>query len=127
MIVVDEEEKDGVKSSSNNTKKPKSPLVFNFEEDFGKKSFNQELMDDKLQEKYNLTHLPLYNHLIQYRSDEAKRHKIAPYRIFNNQTLEEIVKVKPINDIMLKNIHGIGDAKIREYGRDIIKMVISYK
>jgi bloom syndrome protein len=127
MIVVDEEEKDGVKPSTNNTKKPKSPLVFNFEEDFGKKSFNQELMDDKLQEKYNLTHLPLYNHLIQYRSEEARRHKIAPYRIFNNQTLEEIVKVKPINDIMLKNIHGIGDAKIREYGRDIIKMVISHK
>jgi RecQ family ATP-dependent DNA helicase len=129
MIVVDEDEQN-TETSPNTERKSKSskiPKGFNFEEDFGKKAFNQELMDDSLQEKYNLTHLPLYNQLIQYRSEEAKRQKIAPYRIFNNQTLEEIVKVKPINDSMLKNIHGIGDAKIREYGRDIIKMVNVHK
>ena len=64
----------------------------------------------------------LYN-LIQYRTSEAKRLKVAPYRIFTNQSLEEIVKFKPINDNLLKNIHGIGDAKIRDYGKDIIKIV----
>jgi RecQ family ATP-dependent DNA helicase len=126
ILVEDENQPSDVNPLKKVYKKTSSNLVFNFEEDFGKKSFNQELMDDKLQEKYNLTHLPLYNQLIQYRSEEAKRQKIAPYRIFNNQTLEEIVRIKPTNDIMLKNINGIGDAKIREYGRDIIKMVNTF-
>lgn len=126
ILVEDENQPSEVNPLKKVYKKPSSHPIFDFEEDFGKKSFNQELMDDKLQEKYNLTHLPLYNQLIQYRSEEAKRQKIAPYRIFNNQTLEEIVRIKPTNDIMLKNINGIGDAKIREYGRDIIKMVNTF-
>jgi superfamily II DNA helicase RecQ len=100
---------------------------FDFENNFGKKSFGEELLDDSLQEKYNLTHLPLYNKLLEYRSNEAKRQKIAPYRIFNNQTLEEIVKRKPTNDKELKAINGIGDAKIKEFGKDIIKMVAMFE
>ena len=80
-----------------------------------------------MQEKYNLTHLPLYNKLLEYRSEEAKRQKIAPYRIFNNQTLEEIVKNKPLTDKALKLINGIGDAKIKEFGKDIIRMVSTYQ
>ena len=100
---------------------------FNFENNFGKKTFSEELLDESLQEKYNLTHLPLYNKLLEYRSEEAKRQKIAPYRIFNNQTLEEIVKHKPLNDKALKMINGIGDAKIKEFGKDIIRMVMMYE
>ncbi len=109
-------------------KKNKNQVIeFNFEEDCGKKSFNQELLDESLQEKYNLTNLPLFNQLIQYRSDESKRRKIAPYRVMTNQTLEEIVKLKPKSELELKNISGIGEAKFREYGKDIIKLVINSK
>jgi bloom syndrome protein len=93
--------------------------------DIGKKSFTEELMNDSLQEKYNLTHLPLYNALIHYRNNEAKRLKCAPYRIFNNLSLEEIVKKNPKTENDLKNIGGIGEAKIKEFGKDIIRLVIS--
>jgi superfamily II DNA helicase RecQ len=91
--------------------------------DIGKKSFTEELMNDTLQEKYNLTHLPLYNALIHYRNDEAKRIRCAPYRIFNNISLEEIVKKNPKTEAELKNIGGIGEAKIKDFGRDIIRLV----
>ena len=74
-------------------------------------------------EKNNLTQSSLYDNLIQYRTNEAKRLRVAPYRIFTNQSLEEIIKFKPINEKSLTNIHGIGDAKIREFGKDIIKIV----
>ena len=129
--LITEIEKKSLEGDNEKPKKKTSPkskinkLVngFDFQEEYGKKAFSQELMDDGLQEKYNLTHLPLYNNLIQYRTSEAKRLKVAPYRIFTNQSLEEIVKFKPINDNLLKNIHGIGDAKIRDYGKDIIKIV----
>ena len=99
------------------------PRQFNFEDDCGKKSFNQELLDDNLQEKYNLTNLPLFNQLIQYRCEESRIRKIAPYRVLTNQTLEEIVKLKPTTENELKCISGIGDAKIRDYGKDLIKLV----
>lgn len=131
--LITEMEKKSLEGNNEKPKKKTSPKSktninkfengFDFQEEYGKKPFSQELMDDGLQEKYNLTHLPLYNNLIQYRTSEAKRLKVAPYRIFTNQSLEEIVKFKPINDNLLKNIHGIGDAKIRDYGKDIIKIV----
>ena len=111
------------KKTSPKNKSNKLENGFDFKEEYGKKAFSQELMDDELQEAYNLTHLPLYNNLMQYRTSEAKRLKVAPYRIFTNQSLEEIVKFKPINENLLKNIHGIGDAKIREFGKDIIKII----
>ena len=125
---------DDFKETTNETEEKKKRTIksrqpvdhltgFDFENNFGKKSFGEELLDDSLQEKYNLTHLPLYNKLLEYRSTEAKRQKIAPYRIFNNQTLEEIVKKKPTNEKELKMINGIGDAKIKEFGKDIIKLV----
>jgi superfamily II DNA helicase RecQ len=96
-------------------------------QEIGVNAFSFELMDDKLQEKYNLTHLPLYNSLLNYRSEEAKRRKMAPYRIFTNQTLEEIVKIMPQNIGNLKNITGIGEAKIRDFGNDIIKLINNTK
>jgi superfamily II DNA helicase RecQ len=111
------------KKTSPKSKINKFENGFDFKDEYGKKPFSQELMDDELQEAYNLTHLPLYNNLMQYRTSEAKRLKVAPYRIFTNQSLEEIVKFKPINENLLKNIHGIGDAKIREFGKDIIKII----
>jgi ATP-dependent DNA helicase RecQ len=80
-------------------------------------------MDDSLQEKYNLTHLPLYNILINYRNQEAKRLKCAPYRVLANNTLEEIVRKNPTSEAELKNIVGIGEAKYRDFGKDIIKMI----
>jgi bloom syndrome protein len=93
--------------------------------DIGKISFSEELMNDSLQAKYNLTHLPLYNTLINYRNDEAKRLKCAPYRVFTNQTLEEIVKNNPTTEAELKKIIGIGEAKLKDFGKDILKMVKS--
>jgi bloom syndrome protein len=110
------------KSNNNENKKTDKK---NLEVDIGKKYFSDELMNDSLQAKYNLTHLPLYNILINYRNQEAKRLKCAPYRVFTNQSLEEIVSKNPTTDSELKNIAGIGEAKTREFGKDIIKMVKS--
>jgi ATP-dependent DNA helicase RecQ len=108
---------------NNNTKEDKNTDLVKNEIDIGKSFFANELMNDSLQEKYNLTHLPLYNILINYRNQEAKRLKCAPYRIFNNLSLEEIVKKNPTTELEVKNIVGIGEAKFREFGKDIIKMV----
>jgi bloom syndrome protein len=120
-----EEEKVKMQQELNNDSKQKKKEKKEKKEkqEIGVNAFSFELMDDTLQEKYNLTHLPLYNFLLNYRSEEAKRRKMAPYRIFSNQTLEEIVKTMPKTLSALKNISGIGEAKLRDFGNDIIKLV----
>jgi bloom syndrome protein len=111
---------DTTKKTIKNTRKVKETDC-----DIGKKSFAEELMNDNLQEKYNLTHLPLYKALINYRNEESKRLKCASYRIFTNQSLEEIVKNNPKTEQELRNISGIGEAKVKDFGRDIIRLVLS--
>ena len=87
------------------------------------RNFGQDLMDQNLQEKYNLTHHPLYTKLSQYRMDQSKRKKVAPYRVLTNQSLESIVKNQPKTSSELKEIYGLGQVKINEFGKDILKMV----
>jgi len=87
------------------------------------RNIGQDLMDQTLQEKYNLTHNPLYEILSKYRMDQSRRKKVAPYRILTNQSLEEIVKTVPKNMEELKNIYGMGSVKLNEFGKDIIKMI----
>jgi len=93
--------------------------------ELGTLSFSFELMDDNLQEKYNLTHLPLYQKLITYRIEEAKRKKISQNRVFSNKTIEDIIRNTPSNEQELKNIVGIGEAKIKEFGKDLLKIIKS--
>jgi RecQ family ATP-dependent DNA helicase len=120
-----EEEKLNMQKEINEKERPTTTKSKKEKPGIGVNAFSFELMDDSLQEKYNLTHLPIYNYLLNYRSEEAKRRKMAPYRIFSNQTLEEIVKTMPTNLLALKNISGIGEAKIRDFGNDIIKLITS--
>ena len=111
---------DSSKNSNSSVKKERKKIN---DYEIGTRAFSEELMDENLQAKYNLTHLPVYNILMQYRTEEAKRRKVAAYRVFNNQSLEEIVQKLPQNEDDLKKINGIGDAKVRDYGKDIIKII----
>ena len=43
----------------------------------------------------------------------------------NIKVIEEIVKKNPKTDAELKKIIGIGEAKLKDFGKDIIKMVNS--
>jgi RecQ family ATP-dependent DNA helicase len=91
------------------------------------RNIGQDLMDQTLQEKYNITHNPIYDKLSKYRMEQSKRKKVAPYRIMTNQSLEEIVKTAPKDLEQLKNIYGMGTVKINEFGKDIIKIIIDNK
>jgi bloom syndrome protein len=91
------------------------------------RNIGQDLMDQTLQEKYNLTHSPLYDTLSRYRMDQSKRKRVAPYRILSNQSLEEIVKTLPQNINELTKVYGLGSVKVNEFGKDIVKMVLDNK
>ncbi|MGY3717644.1 HRDC domain-containing protein [Sutcliffiella cohnii] len=61
--------------------------------------------------------------LIDYRSKKAKQQECAPYHIFTNKTLDEILEKQPVTMDELLNIHGIGAQKAELYGQDILAII----
>lgn len=60
--------------------------------------------------------------LIEYRKKKALEEDCKAYQIFTNKTLEILLSTNFNNLNDLKNIHGIGDKKIKKYGKDILKI-----
>ena len=65
----------------------------------------------------------LVDELKQYRLNKAKEEKVKPYFVYNNEMMEEIIKMKPKNEEELIAIRGFGPVKIEKYGQDIIDII----
>jgi ATP-dependent DNA helicase RecQ len=61
--------------------------------------------------------------LKRYRTKVAGENGVPPYVIFHDRTLIEMAAVKPKTMAQLGGIHGIGEAKLRRYGKDIIAII----
>ena len=55
--------------------------------------------------------------------NKAKEEKVKPYFVYNNEMMEEIIKMKPKNEEELIAIRGFGPVKIEKYGQDIIDII----
>ena len=67
----------------------------------------------------------LTKRLENYRSKERSRRGVAPYVIFNRNTIENIVASRPSNIQQLRQVSGVGAITLERYGDDIIKIVNS--
>ncbi|WP_326514808.1 DNA helicase RecQ [Clostridium intestinale] len=65
----------------------------------------------------------LFKVLRLYRKDKAKLENVKPYILFSDKTLIEIANRKPKSFEQLLEIQGIGERKIKNYGRDILNIV----
>ncbi len=63
--------------------------------------------------------------LKQWRFSTCKKHSVPAYRICTNRTLEELIKKRPVSINELRNVYGLGPAKISEYGEELIEMIRS--
>lgn len=59
----------------------------------------------------------LFEHLRQLRVDLARKKGVPPYIIFGDATLEEMAAERPSTEADLSQISGVGEQKLREYGR----------
>lgn len=64
----------------------------------------------------------LLSQLRAWRDQTAGQAGVEKYRIFPNKTLELIAELKPQTTAELRNIKGIGDAKLRQFGPDILEL-----
>lgn len=59
----------------------------------------------------------------RYREHKSKEENIRPHFIYNDEMIDDIIKLNPINKKELIQIRGFGPTKIDKYGQDIIDIL----
>jgi len=67
----------------------------------------------------------LFEVLRKWRRAEAEERGVPPYVIFGDRTLREVARVQPGTLTELREIYGIGDAKLEAFGSALIELVAS--
>jgi ATP-dependent DNA helicase RecQ len=67
----------------------------------------------------------LFDVLRKWRRAEAEERGVPPYVIFSDRTLRELARAQPQTLVELRDVYGIGDAKLEAFGRAIIDLVTS--
>ena len=68
----------------------------------------------------------LFEALRKWRRAEAEERGVPPYVIFGDRTLRELARVQPGTLTELRDIYGIGDAKLEAFGSALIELVTSH-
>ena len=68
----------------------------------------------------------LFEALREWRYAKCKEQEINAYRIITQKTLIQIVNNKPKTEEELLKLHGIGEAKLKEFGNEILEIVQEY-
>jgi len=68
----------------------------------------------------------LFRILRELRRTLAGREKIPPYMVFSDRTLREMTRILPQTPAQLMQVSGVGEAKIRKYGAQVLEAVREY-
>lgn len=60
------------------------------------------------------------------RRDIAKKHRLQPWVIFSDPSLEDMSIMYPITLEELKNCQGVGDGKARKFGKEFLELIARY-
>ncbi len=69
----------------------------------------------------------LFKQLRSLRKEIADLEDIAPFIVFNDASLIDMAKRKPINSNQFLAISGVGDTKLARYGQPFIELITRYK
>jgi len=67
----------------------------------------------------------LFEALKTWRRETAHANSVPPYVIFHDATLAEMVRAKPNTLSALGRISGIGEAKLKKYGAEVLAVLIA--
>jgi ATP-dependent DNA helicase RecQ len=65
----------------------------------------------------------LFSKLRSLRKEIAKLEDIAPFIVFNDATLAELARIKPLTSRQMLNVSGIGDTKLARYGEPFLSLI----
>lgn len=63
------------------------------------------------------------NRLKEYRIKKCNEENIKPYMVFNNETMEDLIRLKPKNIEELEKVKGFGPVKSKKYGHDLLEKI----
>jgi len=67
--------------------------------------------------------MPLWNELRRVRAELAKAHGVPAYVIFHDATLLAMLRTLPENEDELGSISGVGENKLKRYGKDFLAVL----
>jgi ATP-dependent DNA helicase RecQ len=65
----------------------------------------------------------LFEALRAWRRETAGRQAVPPYVIFNDRTLAEIARERPVTLEALRGVNGVGEQKLARYGDEVLAVV----
>ena len=68
----------------------------------------------------------LFEKLREWRKELSAKENVPPYAIFSDKVLIDLSTYLPSSIDELKQISGIGEIKLQQYGKQILKIIISY-
>jgi len=102
----------------------KNPVSFMIVED---REFKDEYEDTPSHEGIGGALDPrLYQMLKDLRKSFAQKHKLPPYVIFQDVSLEQMATMYPVNMQELQNVQGVGAGKARRFGKDFCELIKKY-
>jgi ATP-dependent DNA helicase RecQ len=66
----------------------------------------------------------LFEELRSLRRDLASARRVPPYVIFSDATLRELAKRRPGTLSEMRQIYGIGDAKLKDLGQQFLDLIV---
>lgn len=70
---------------------------------------------------------PLWGALRNKRRVLAKEMGVPPYVIFSDATLKEMLLHRPLNDMEMLSINGVGDKKLERYGEEFLDILREFE
>ncbi|KRE90801.1 ATP-dependent DNA helicase RecQ [Frateuria sp. Soil773] len=66
---------------------------------------------------------PLWDALRALRTQLARQQGVPPYVVFHDATLLAMLRAMPANEAELAEVSGVGEAKLKRYGRDFLAVI----
>lgn len=102
-------------------KKPKSFLIVEDRE------FKDDFDEDNIREGgCGALDQKLYSMLKDLRKSFAKKHKLPPYVIFQDVSLEQMATMYPVTIQELQNVQGVGAGKAKRFGKEFCELIRKY-
>lgn len=95
-----------------------------FKPDFGKDS--KPVRRERKQSKTEQRQQALFQALRRLRKDLADAQDVPPYVVFNDKTLQEMVRNAPLDARSFADISGVGQRKLAMYGTDFMEAIAQF-
>lgn len=91
-----------------------------------KKESVPNVQPEKKSEQIPVEESEIFKALKEYRLKKSREENIKPYYIYNDAQLKNLILKMPRSDSDLLEVSGFGEAKLKKYGADILRIVSQY-